>query len=527
MSTVTIRQAQNHMATIFDFQLSCEARLRGLAERCLTAVHRHIAVLENELTEYRTESPVHRLNHSAPGTRIRFSPAGFDLLERALGLSTLTRKNFNPLAKSAQPAEARLGRNPDSREVWRESAGTWLGFGAIGKGFAIDCARTQVEQAGFTDYLLSAGGSSIVLAGQAGAGQDWSWGWSWKRGSAGQAQGLTFRHSTRRSIALGVSGTHEQGAHLIGARAELRSALIATGSAADADALSTALFVSGWEEAREYLAPLPAPPAAAWVDKDETAHWNGGFQKLCALGLLAGLALQTPTAFCQEIDLSLNEGKSSFTPYLFDRNQLWILLPILTFLLLLAHLQKTKPTRTRKRESLTNPMKREKSSSSPGILLLAALTWLSVDRAQGAEIESMNKAVIAILGTPKATKRSVNDGASDVDIFLAKDAAGKTKRLAFIEKGVYPPDCTHTWAIGVDGVSGRILQVRPIEMSCPHAFPTKSASFLDQFKNKGVADVKDLEEGVHVVAKATGTSQLTVQAVKRVLTTFAKKRSTL
>ena len=62
-------------------------------------------------------------------------------------------------------------------------------------------------------------------------------------------------------------------------------------------------------------------------------------------------------------------------------------------------------------------------------------------------------------------------------------------------------------------------------MGCPkYAFPTKSATFLDQYKGKGPADVATLDADIQVVAKATGTSQLTTQAVKRTITSYAKDK---
>ena len=155
-------------------------------------------------------------------------------------------------------------------------------------------------------------------------------------------------------------------------------------------------------------------------------------------------------------------------------------------------------------------------------LLVAALTWMSVERVTAAEIEPMGKAIGSLLGTTKAFKKVLNDGNGNVDVFYDKGANGKATKVVFIEKGIYKPDCTHTWAIGLDVASNQITEVRPIEMACPHAFPTKSASFLDQYKGKGPADVATLDSDVHVVAKATGTCKLATEAVKRSITTLAR-----
>lgn len=141
------------------------------------------------------------------------------------------------------------------------------------------------------------------------------------------------------------------------------------------------------------------------------------------------------------------------------------------------------------------------------------------------EIEPLGKALTTILGTPKVSKKVIKVAGKDVAVFLAKGADGKIKKAAFVEKGIYEPDCTHTWAVGIDADSSSVSEVRVVEMKCPHAFPTKASSFLEQFKGKGPADVEKLVEGVDVVAKATGSSKLAAEAVKRSIQAFEVAKS--
>lgn len=160
--------------------------------------------------------------------------------------------------------------------------------------------------------------------------------------------------------------------------------------------------------------------------------------------------------------------------------------------------------------------------------LVAALgLTLALEQAQGAEFEKLGKAVQAILGTPKAVQKKIPVNAKyTAHVIYSKSAAGKPDKLAFIEKGIYEPNCTHTWAIGLDS-AGKVTQIRVIEMSCPHAFPTKTESFLGQFTGKGPADVAKLDGEIQTVAKATGSSKLTTDAVKRAITTYAKHKGQL
>ena len=161
-------------------------------------------------------------------------------------------------------------------------------------------------------------------------------------------------------------------------------------------------------------------------------------------------------------------------------------------------------------------MKNKRYLSALSIFLL----WSSLESAYAVEIEPTGKALLAILGTPKVVKKSLKASGKPVELYIAKDAAGKSTSVAFIQKGVYEPNCTHTWAVGINPSDGKVSQVRVIEMSCAHAFPTRATSFLDQYKGKGIADVATLDSSVSKLAKATGSSKLATDAVKLSITAF-------
>ncbi len=142
------------------------------------------------------------------------------------------------------------------------------------------------------------------------------------------------------------------------------------------------------------------------------------------------------------------------------------------------------------------------------------LVIFSIKEALAVQFEATGKAVAAVLGTTKAKKKTVNVDGKDVTVFYSTDDSGKASKLAFVQEGLYKPNCTHTWIVGVDAKTTSITGIRVVEMACPHAFPTKESSFLDQFTGKGPKDVAELSSDIHGVAKATGTSNLTVDAVK-------------
>jgi hypothetical protein len=153
-------------------------------------------------------------------------------------------------------------------------------------------------------------------------------------------------------------------------------------------------------------------------------------------------------------------------------------------------------------------------------LLLSDLTLFGLKGARAAEFEPQGQALMALLQSKKVSKKTVDVAGGPMTVFFTKDEAGRPARAAFVEKGVYEPNCSHTWAIGLDAKAGAIEEIRVIEMECNHAFPTRAASFLDQFKGRKVADAPKLSSQIRTVAKATGSCDLTTDAVKRVLTAW-------
>ncbi len=137
--------------------------------------------------------------------------------------------------------------------------------------------------------------------------------------------------------------------------------------------------------------------------------------------------------------------------------------------------------------------------------------WAQIERAHATEIESLASVLKSFLGRVK-----VQHG-KDGDYWYP--VGKKATRVVFIEKNIYPPNCTHTWAIGINTKDGKVAAVKPIEMSCPHGLPAKSKSFLSQFEGKSMATIKSLDS-IDTLAKATGTCKLAGEAVKKAITGF-------
>ncbi len=148
-------------------------------------------------------------------------------------------------------------------------------------------------------------------------------------------------------------------------------------------------------------------------------------------------------------------------------------------------------------------------------LYVVMMMVLLIEQASAVQFEAKGKAVAAVLGTKSAFQKKATLNGKEESVFYSKGADGKAEILAFVQEGLYPPNCTHTWIVGVDAKKGAITEIRPVEMSCPHAFPTKEVSFLSQFQGKANAD--SLDKDIKTVAKATGTSKLAIDAAKKSL----------
>lgn len=337
------------MATTFRFVISTSAQRVSAARLVLEKSHELVRSLEQELSEYIETSAVYRLNHSRPFEPFEFGDKSQALLERAFFLESLTDRAFTPLAKSRTPMPT-LNWNEEHSALHRTDESTWLGLGAIGKGFALDCVREELAKEGFEDFLLSAGGSSQILSGYADptTGAPWTWAWSFTKDEKGEPMGLVFRHENGQPISIGVSGTQEQGEHIIDlkkgeAPREVASALIAAPSAADSDALSTALFVRGMEALHEPLASLPSPVAAATVDRNGVPRWNRLFQHLWGAMVAFALFVALP-CFADDEVVDLGDAVlDEFMPYDVNRNGWWILLPVFALLVVILHLRNSRP----------------------------------------------------------------------------------------------------------------------------------------------------------------------------------------
>jgi FAD:protein FMN transferase len=285
--TVYPRVQRPAMGSMFEVYLAGTDReaLVGAAEQALDEIER----LDRQLSHYRGDSDVARLNIHAPCQWVRVEPRIYDLLRRCRAMTNATNGAFDitagPLVKAwgfhdgvpRVPSDDELGKilqhvgmehiltDDDDNLLHYDTEGLEITLGAIGKGYAIDEASDVLRMYHVPAAMLHGGQSTIYAVGTP-PGQD-----AWE---------LTVRdprdHETPiqtiklRDEAISTSGDYEQFfdidgvrySHIIDprtgrpVRGTLSVSVVASG-AAESDALSTALFVISPDERKVFLATRP------------------------------------------------------------------------------------------------------------------------------------------------------------------------------------------------------------------------------------------------------------------------------
>lgn len=278
--------SQKAMAT--DFVVMTPGMLGERCEVAATAIA-EAGRLEQLFSIYCVDSDISRINRAAGGEPVFVSTDTIQVLTRAVELSRLTGGAFDvtagPLVEAwgfakrqgAKPTDAQIAAarqsvgyeqiaiNPVDRTVCLRHQGMSINLGAIGKGYALDRIAAQMLAGDAEDFLIHGGKSSVLVRGNDTPSAD-------DEPQSPRGWAVAIEHPLIPGIrvgglrlvnqSLGTSGSgkqffHHQGkrlGHVIDPRtgwpaSDLLSLTIIAGSATDADALATALFVMGGDEA--------------------------------------------------------------------------------------------------------------------------------------------------------------------------------------------------------------------------------------------------------------------------------------
>jgi FAD:protein FMN transferase len=175
------------MATRFEIVLYGDnpVALRAAGEEAIEEIHR----LEAQLSLYRPSSEIAHVNARAAREPVRVTPGVFALLELAQKLTRESSGAFDitiaplvrcwgfmggsgkiPAATELADVRAKVGMhlvhlNRQDFTIRFATEGVMLDLGAIGKGYAIDCASEILREAGVASGLLHSGTSTVSAIG--------------------------------------------------------------------------------------------------------------------------------------------------------------------------------------------------------------------------------------------------------------------------------------------------------------------------------------------------------------------------
>lgn len=293
-----LRYSRRAMGTVFEVVLPLGTPNASQAACSALDLIDH---LESLLSAYREDSEVSRLNREACHREIVVSPELYELLELSARLTRDTDGAFDvaagaliktwgffrgprrvPEPEERKEALRRTGMhhvvlNPERRSVRFLRPGVEINLGSIGKGYALDRAATLLrEEFGIRSALLHGGHSSVYAIGSLpGVEREPS---AIGKSEGGWPVGLTHPEDPRIRLktvwlqngGLGVSAKTyrylewrgQKLGHILDPRTGwpaqgIAQVSVLAPSAAEADALATALFVLGEDAARRYLASHP------------------------------------------------------------------------------------------------------------------------------------------------------------------------------------------------------------------------------------------------------------------------------
>jgi thiamine biosynthesis lipoprotein len=294
-----------HTAMACDFDVILNPGPAAQLEAASTALDL-VDRLEDQLSVYRPTSELSRLNATAADGPVVVESQLFDLLMQADSLAAETGGAFDatsgplvrlwrecraagrvPTREEVAAARARVGRghvefDPESESIRFLQPGVEFNLGSIGKGYAIDrCAQVLADE-GVRDVLIHGGTSSVRAMGRHASGPGWPVGLRNPLFPDRRWGMVRLCDRSMSTTGSGVQSFRVEGrryGHVLDPRngwpvEGMLSCTVLAPTAALADALSTAFFVLGVENASQYChnrreitaIVIPAPTSGARLE---------------------------------------------------------------------------------------------------------------------------------------------------------------------------------------------------------------------------------------------------------------------
>jgi FAD:protein FMN transferase len=270
----------SHEAMATTFEILAVHEDERYARQAAAAAFDEVERLEDELSRFRENTDITRINNLPAHQPLRIGPDAFACLELSVRLYHQTQGAFDvtigsllkcwrnedgsprtPTAEELNRARLRTGTNLlqlNEREhtVCLSVSGLQVDLGGIGKGYAVDALGKLLREWGMETTLIS-GGYSSILALDAPAGMD---GWPLTLSDPADHRDILARPALRGG-ALSGSGV-QKGGHIISPRTGRpiegrRAAWASARDAGAADALSTAFMIMDLDEIQRYCSLHP------------------------------------------------------------------------------------------------------------------------------------------------------------------------------------------------------------------------------------------------------------------------------
>ncbi|MBO5008968.1 MAG: FAD:protein FMN transferase [Clostridia bacterium] len=283
-------------------QITITAKSRG-ADRAVKDAISEVKRIDSLMSPSLSTSDICRINSAKANTRVQISPETYSLIEMSLQISQKTDGAFdisvNPLielwditsSKPRIPSEGDISKakslvnyrdislNSSDKSVLLKKEGMSISLGAVAKGYAADRAVEILRNHGVKEAIVDLGGNVYVLGDKKRIGIQTPF----------KKRGEYFKVCTVSDKAVVTCGAYERYFEENGriyhhifdpntgypASSGIKSVTVICANSALADALSTALFVSGEERAEQIIAGFDGAEAIILTDDNRTLNISG------------------------------------------------------------------------------------------------------------------------------------------------------------------------------------------------------------------------------------------------------------
>lgn len=235
-------------------EITCYSSDRESASKAMKDAFGEMERIEEVFSKFDEKSEVSRINSAAGLGEIVVSPEVFKIIEDSIYYSRLSDGSFDITVGPSQKGRYKdivLDRNKLSVRFLDKDIK--IDLGGIVKGYAVDRAKDILVFRGIENALISIGGNIFALGSP--PRKD-----SWRIGIRDpKSRSKIMRKLNLEDRAVSTSADYERPFHIIDPSSgkpsdEVMSVTIVANSAEEADALSTAVFVTGPERGLELVA---------------------------------------------------------------------------------------------------------------------------------------------------------------------------------------------------------------------------------------------------------------------------------